>query len=185
MSIPLHSQTFSLENGRTLQLQTALPQDAADFLSYIEQVASETDYLTFGAAEFNGSEEELRQTYALAALSPHELFLMARVDGILAGNLSFRGLQRPRTCHAGEFGVTVLKEYWGLGIGRRLIENLIDWARFGGVVRKINLRVREDNLRGQQLYALLGFQEEGRLRRDFFLNGRFYDSLCMGLLIDP
>ncbi|HWR39230.1 MAG TPA: GNAT family protein [Patescibacteria group bacterium] len=178
-------QVIRLGDERTLLLRPALPQDAASFLAYIEQVSGETDFLTFGPGEFNGTVEEQHHTYAFARLSTNELFLMAWIDNILIGNLSFRTLQRPRTAHSGEFGITVLQKYWNLGVGRHMIEYLIHWARAGGVVRKINLRVREDNIKGQQLYRRLGFTEEGRLRRDFFHNNRFYDSLCMGLLIDP
>ena len=180
---PFH-KTYLLPNAQTLILRPAIPQDAAAFLQYIEQVAGETDFLTFGPGEFGGSEECQRQTYALALITDNELFLMAEINGRIVGNLAFRGLCRPRVEHSGEFGITILQEFWGLGIGRYLIEYLIGWARAGGIVRKINLRVREDNIRGQKLYKRLGFNEEGRISRDFFYNNRFYDSIFMGLPVD-
>jgi RimJ/RimL family protein N-acetyltransferase len=79
--------------------------------------------------------------------------------------------------------VSVLKDYWGMGIGEELIRYLINWSRDSGI-RKINLRVRQDNLKAISLYKKLGFTEEGIVKRDSLIGGKFYDSLLMGLLID-
>ena len=72
-----------------------------------------------------------------------------------------------------------------VGLGRRLLEVLIDWARRGGIVRKINLLVRTDNDRAIALYESLGFTVEGRKRRDMLMDGDFHDAFFMGLFIDP
>ena len=71
-----------------------------------------------------------------------------------------------------------------MGIGEELIRYLIDWSRSSGIIRKINLKVRTDNARGIRLYKKLGFEEEGTVRRDFQLDGVFYDSMLMGMLIE-
>ncbi|MBO0797135.1 MAG: GNAT family N-acetyltransferase, partial [Ktedonobacteraceae bacterium] len=92
---------------------------------------------------------------------------------------------RPRTRHAGEFGISVLRKYWNLGIGGRMLTYLIDWARQSGIIRKINLRVRVDNLPAIHLYEKHGFVREGHITREFYLHGQFVDSYVMGLEIDP
>lgn len=112
------------------------------------------------------------------------LFIIAEITGKVVGNLNFSGGTRQRIAHVGEFGVSILKEYWGNGIGEELIKYLISWSNSSGIIRKINLRVRTDNTRGIHLYKKLGFSEEGIVKRDFLINGEFYDSLVMGLLID-
>lgn len=81
-------------------------------------------------------------------------------------------------------GITVRKPYWGLGIGKLLLKYLIDWAKGTGIIRKINLRVRSDNEKAIKLYEKYNFKKEGTLLRDFCINEKFYDSICMGLLID-
>jgi GNAT superfamily N-acetyltransferase len=65
-----------------------------------------------------------------------------KADASAIGCLNFSGGPRERTAQIGEFGITVRKAYWGLGIGRALIEYLIEWSRNSGVIRKINLKVR-------------------------------------------
>jgi RimJ/RimL family protein N-acetyltransferase len=49
-------------------------------------------------------------------------------------------------------------------------------------LNRVHLRVYEDNARALAVYRRLGFQEEGRLRQDRFLEGRYWDTLLMGLL---
>lgn len=113
------------------------------------------------------------------------MFLIAEIDGEIIGNLTFRGGQRPRIAHVGEFGISILKKYWGLNIGEFMITYLLEWAKETKEVRKIDLRVRSDNGRAISLYKKMGFEEQGLFKRDFFLDGKFFDSISMGICIDP
>jgi RimJ/RimL family protein N-acetyltransferase len=72
-----------------------------------------------------------------------------------------------------------------MGIGRRMVEVLVGWARAQGHLRKIDLHVRTDNRTAIRLYRSLGFRIEGCIRRDFLIAGRFYDSYRMGLMLAP
>jgi RimJ/RimL family protein N-acetyltransferase len=65
-----------------------------------------------------------------------------------------------------------------------MMEYLIDWGKDSKVIRKFNLRVRDDNTRAIKLYKKLGFIEEGITTREFYINGKFFDFVRMGLCID-
>lgn len=173
-----------LKDGRNLVIRQGESQDAGNMIDYIQKVAGESDHLTFGIGEFNITVEQEKKIIEEIEKSHNQLFLIAQIDGEIVGNLVFRAGSRQRVSHVGEFGVSVLKSYWGLGIGRFLIQYLLDWAKEEGIVRKINLRVKEDNLQGIALYKKLGFEEEGKLTRDFCIDGKFHDSICMGIHID-
>ena len=166
------------------KIRKASSSDAASLIEYLNIIGSESDFLTFGKGEFGRSIEDEEKFIESALKKENALFLIAEINGKVVGNLNFSGGTRKRTAHAGEFGVSVLKDYWGKGIGGELISYLIGWSRGAGLVRKINLKVRTDNERGISLYRKLGFSEEGTLKRDFLIDGKFYDSLLMGLLID-
>ena len=88
--------------------------------------------------------------------------------------LRFSGSSKSRLRHKGEFVISVLKDYWELGIGKELILYLIEWAKENEEITKINLRVREDNIRGINLYKNLGFRLEGIVSRDFYIKGKYY-----------
>lgn len=116
--------------------------------------------------------------------SDKNIFIIARVDGRIAGNLGFTGSELNRYAHQGEFGMSVLKEYWGNGIGSLLIETLLGWARENGI-RRISLRVDENNQRAQKLYEKFGFKQEGILRNKKRLAGGSYrNEIIMAKLLN-
>ena len=171
-------------NKERLIIRKANKSDAKALIDYLSIIGGESDFLTFGLGEFGRSVEQEEEFIENILMKNNALFIIAEVNGKVVGNLNFSGGPRQRTAHIGEFGVSVLKEYWGNGIGEELIKYLIDWSKNSAIIRKINLKVRTDNARGIQLYKKLGFLEEGILKRDFLINSKFYDSVLMGLLIN-
>lgn len=165
-------------------IRNANKSDAKALIEYLNIIGGESDYLTFGLGEINISVEQEEAFIENSLQKENVLFIVAEVNGKVVGNLNFSGGPRQRTAHVGEFGVSVLKEYWGNGIGEELIKYLINWSKSSKIIRKINLKARPDNVRGIHLYRKLGFTEEGLIKRDFLINGEFYDSVIMGLMID-
>ncbi|AFS79045.1 acetyltransferase, GNAT family [Gottschalkia acidurici 9a] len=168
----------------TLNIRKAIKSDASSLIEYLNIIGGDSDFLTFGLDEFEKSIEEEEKFIESTFESKNDLFIIAEINSKIVGNLNFSGGLRKRTAHTGEFGISVLKEYWGKGIGEELIGYLINWSNTTKIIRKINLRVRTDNIRAINLYKKLGFLEEGVVKREFFINGKFYDCLLMGLLIN-
>lgn len=170
-----------LKDGSTLLIREADVDDAAAVLKYIEGICGESDFLRFGPGEFELSETEeadyLRKCYA----SANQIYILGQIDDTIVSTLNFSSDPRPRVRHSGEFGMSVYKKYWGLGIGSIMIDTLIGWARENDIIRKINLRVRTDNKRAILLYERKGFVNEGTLRKEIFINGTYFDHHCMGL----
>lgn len=167
-----------------VKIRRELPDDAEGIVRYIAQVAGESDFLTFGPGEFKVTPEQERSYLEQMGAQENCLFIIAEDGPEIVGILGFSANTKPRTRHTGEFGMTVRRDRWGKGVGTRLIEYMIAWARESGIVRKINLRVREDNERGIRLYERMGFVREGVITRDFYVDGRFYSSILMGLQVD-
>ncbi len=71
-----------------------------------------------------------------------------------------------KVAHRAEFGVSVLKAYWGMGIGRALTQACIRCAREAGYVQ-LELSVVADNARAIALYQHAGFVEYGRNPKGF------------------
>lgn len=173
-----------LKNGEKIVIRKALQSDAKDLVDYIHKIAGESNNLTFGEGEFNvtiSQEEEMIQNVSEA---DNKLFLVVLKDEKIIGNLSFMGGNRPRTRHMGDLGMTVLRSYWGQGIGGALLKYLIEWSENNPIVRKINLQVKVDNENAIKLYEKFNFKNEGRIERFFLIDGEFFDAYSMGLLID-
>ena len=177
-------RTVSLINGQILFIREAVRQDATRLIQYLEKIPYDSEFLTFGPGELTLSVDEEEKMILESSEARNKITLVVEVENKIVGCLNFRGGPRPRNEHAGEFGVSVLKEYWGQGIGTALIKEMIEWAKTSRVVRKIDLLVRSDNGRAVHIYEKLGFMREGVIRRGVLISGQFYDYIHMGYLIN-
>lgn len=187
IKIRLETRRFMMRdifrNDEEIIIRKASELDAKELTEYLNIIGGESDFLTFGVEGPGNSIKEEEQFILNNLNKENALFIVAEVNGKIVGSLNFSGGSRRRIQHVGEFGISVLKEYWGKKIGEKLLNYLIKWAKQNGI-RKINLRVRTDNERAIKLYKKHGFFEEGILKRDFLIDGKFYDSYAMGLEID-
>ena len=169
-----------LADSRILEIREAKEDDARELLDFVEGISVESEYLALGPGDFELTEDQEREFIRSSLDADNCLFLVGTIDGRIVGTLGFTGGRRPRLRHCGEFGVSVRKAFWGLGVGSRLLDAFIAWARGSGVVKKINLRVRTDNHRAIALYEKKGFELEGTIRKEVVVDGKFHDHHSMG-----
>ena len=74
------------------------------------------------------------------------------------------------------------KSRWDQGYGTDAMQVLLRHGFETLNLHRIKLRVFEFNERAVEVYRRLGFVEEGRLRDEQYLEGRYWDTLVMGLL---
>ena len=177
----MQPRTHHLKNGLVLEIREAMPEDARALLEYVEAISGESDFLSFGPGEFELTEAEEAEFLRRYRVADTQLYLVGLIDDKLVSALTFSGGRRPRLRHSGEFGMSVRKKVWGLGIGSLMLDALIAWARETQIVKKINLRVRTDNQRAIFLYQGKGFEIEGTIRKEVFLDGQYFDHHWMGL----
>ncbi|MTI49262.1 GNAT family N-acetyltransferase [Sporosalibacterium faouarense] len=177
-------KNIKLKNDKNLYIREAKVEDSQQLIDYVNSIAGESEFLTFGPGEFGITVEREKDIIKSYIEEKNKIYLVALIDNQIKGSINFSGGGRGRTEHTGEFGISVSREYWGFGIGKELLSYLLEWAKKTKMIRKINLRVRSDNDRGIRLYTNLGFEKEGLITRDFYINGKFYDSIQMGIKID-
>ncbi len=89
----------------------------------------------------------------------------------------------PRHRHAAEVNMIATHKDWqGKGVGRCLMETIIDLADNWLQLRRLSLSVWVDNAPALHLYEALGFVVEGTMRAYAFRNGAFVDAHIMGRL---
>jgi RimJ/RimL family protein N-acetyltransferase len=163
-----------------LEIVQVCEEDAQKVIEYVNQVGGESDYLSFGENEFKITVEEEREIIRSYRERDNCLMIAARLGEKIVGLLTFEGGRRERLKHRGEFGLTVSKEYWGMGIGKSLIEYMVETVKKKGITR-IGLQVRADNERAIKLYSNFGFEIEGRLERFMKIKEKYFDFLQMGI----
>jgi ribosomal protein S18 acetylase RimI-like enzyme len=147
------------------------------------QIDGETENMDRERGEAYIDEAGFMQIIKNDTESNHNLFLVAEVNGRIAGFSRCAGNNLKRSSHRVEFGIGVLKEFWGYGIGKKLLEESINWADSIGI-QKICLHVLETNEKACELYKRYGFEVEGVLKKDKLLSdGNYYDTIVMGRLI--
>ncbi|TWT02532.1 GNAT family N-acetyltransferase [Planomicrobium sp. CPCC 101079] len=177
----INEQHFNI-NGTAYTIRSAAPKDA-QILSVLRlRIDGETENLDRepGEAFIDGSgfERLIRED----TKKSNNLFLVAVVDDSIVGFSRCEGNPLKRLAHKVEFGVCVLQEFWGCGIGKNLLMASIAWADANGI-KKMALAALETNKSAINLYKKLGFQTEGILQNDKLLSdGNYYNTVLMGRL---
>ena len=175
--------SHELKSGLSLLIREAEVEDARGLITHVNSVGGESDYLALGPGEFELTEHEEAEFLRACRASENQVYLLALIGNEIVGTLDFSAGRRSRVKHSGELGMSVRKAFWGLGVGSKLLDALLEWARQTRVIKKINLRVRADNHRAILLYEWKGFVREGTLRKEVFFNGTYHDLYWMGLVL--
>ena len=175
----VNQKEFIVHNLRYI-VRSAIEEDAKKLSEVRLQIDGETEYLDREQGEGYIDEEGFQQIIKDDTESKYNLFLVAVVDGRIVGFSRCEGNKLKRTAHKVEFGVCVLKEFWGYRIGQNFLKESITWAD-SNEIKKINLSVLEINDKAIKLYEKYGFEVEGILKNDKVLSdGNYYHTILMG-----
>ncbi|WP_034756849.1 GNAT family N-acetyltransferase [Rossellomorea vietnamensis] len=174
-------QPIEFHNRNLTYIIRSANVDDAQKLSEVRlQVDGETENMDREKGEAYIDEAGFKQIIIEDTESPQNLFLVCEVGERIAGFSRCEGKSLKRIAHKVEFGVGVLKEFWGYGIGKNLLKESTRWADDNGI-KKITLNVLETNEKAIMLYKNNGFEVEGVLKSDKLLSdGRYYDTVVMG-----
>lgn len=170
---------YSCKDGTLLEIHLAHPEQAQAVLDYLAQVGGESDNLTFGAEGLDSSREEEAHHIARTNASPTSAIFCGWVGDELVSVATLGAPVRPRTAHTCEIGLSVLAAYQNRGIGTRMLETLLAFAKNTGVLTLMHLLVRADNAPAIALYKKLGFGPVGIHRGYLRVDGVPRDVLIM------
>lgn len=161
-------------------VRSAVEEDAKNLSDLRLQIDGETENLDREKGEAYIDESGFKQIIKDDTERMNNLFLVAEVNGSIVGFSRCEGGKLKRISHKAEFGVGILKEYWGYGIGKNLLKESVYWAD-SNEIRKITLNVLEINEKAIKLYKDFGFEVEGVLKKDKILSdGNYYNTILMG-----
>jgi len=152
-----------LLSGRRVLLRSARTDEADMLIAYLKTVTGETPFLLSEPDEVNFTTEGESAFIKAQNEAPHAMFMLAFVDGELAGTCSFS--RRPgsrRVRHRAEIGIALFQRFTGFGLGRLMMERLLEKIREAGFAQA-ELTVIGGNDRARRLYESLGFRECGRI----------------------
>ena len=157
-----YNQEITLKNGRVALLRNGVAADAAAVVENFNQAHAETDYLLSYPDENSFDAEKEAAFLEEKTASANEIEIVAFVDGEVAGTAGIKAVgSKYKLRHRSEFGISILRKYWGLGLGRALTQACIQMAREAGYAQ-LELTAVAENARAVELYKKAGFVEYGR-----------------------
>ena len=158
----LQPKQIKLKDGRVAVLRTPEVEDADALLAFITKACGETDFLARYPEEWAGMPPEREQAWINGLRnSKNDLAIVCLVDGKLAGNCEIDFKSGIKMGHRASVAIAILQEYWGLGIGSTMFEQMIATARQRGTML-IELEFVEGNDRACALYEKFGFEIIGK-----------------------
>lgn len=153
---------YLTKDRRDFIIREPTEDDASDIITYSKVLFASTDQVLTTLEEYTVTVEEEKVWINNLNEIPNAKILIAELNNRITGLLFFMPNLKLKNAHTGEFGVNVHPAFQRLGIGRRLIESLLNWAKSNKQIEKVYLNVFATNRNAIKLYKGLGFIEEGR-----------------------
>lgn len=160
--------------------------DAMSYLAFRQQLATETDFMYLTEQEIETSDkniENIKSQITHATNIDNELFLVL-IDQSkdIVGFIRVHGSPLKAIWGNGYVIMGILQKHTGQGYGKKLIEEMIGWAKKTGLYR-LELTTMLHNKAAKALYEKMGFEVEGIKRKLAYINGHYIDEYMMSLLL--
>lgn len=177
-----YNKIITLKNGREALLRNGEFADGEAVFVNFNETHAETDYLLSYPDENSFDAQQEAEFLKEKAESSNEIQIVAVVDGVVAGTAGIEAVgSKYKLKHRAELGIAILKEYWGLGLGKALMEACIECAKEAGYTQ-LELNAVAENERAVALYKKMGFVEYGRNPRGFNSRVSGYQEVVYMLL---
>ena len=160
-------EKIKLKDGRECILRNGNERDGQAALENFILTHGQTDYLLTYPDENTMTVEEEAKYLKEKRESEREIEILAEVEGTLVGLAGIGAIgERDKIRHRADFGISIDKAYWNLGIGTALLHACVDCAGKAGY-EQIELNVVAENESAVSMYKKAGFVEYGRNPRGF------------------
>ena len=174
-----YHEIIQLKNGASCCLRNGTTADGQAVLDNFILTHAETDNLLTYPEETTCTAAQEGEYLQTQTESANGIEILAIVDGRVAGTAGISAVGGfYKLQHRAEFGISIAKEFWGLGIGQALTAACIDCARKAGYTQ-LELDVVADNASALALYKKFGFVEYGRNPKGFRSRSTGYQELVL------
>ena len=148
---------IALKDGRSAILKSPCIEDAEKMLNFIKKSCGETDFLVRYPEEWTITVEQEEAWVNRLRSDPDTLGITCYIDGEVTGNCEISFRSGMKMSHRATIAIAILKDYWNLGIGSAMFEELVADAQKRGT-EIMELEFIEGNERAKHLYEKFGFR---------------------------
>ena len=167
--------------GEKVRLRPVSVEDAEQ--SFINSLDSPTRQLLQLGIELPTTVENLKEVLAKYTdckdVNGVIIFTIENLEGEFVGGISSHS-RNPKN-GTFSFGINVPTPHRRKGYASDAIRILLRYCFHERRYQKCNSACTDNNEASIALHRKLGFKEEGRIRREFFFNGQYYDDVRFGL----
>jgi RimJ/RimL family protein N-acetyltransferase len=166
-----------------IAIRHAALEDAHEIAEAEREIAKDPGF--FCSQPFELTDQNVEHTITGFLKYKNGIYLVAECKNEIVGHAFLEQLYLQSLRHVAELTVVVHKDWQEKGIGTKLMESLVEWAKDSGQIEKIELNVRATNHRAIALYKKMGFHEEGYRQKRVKLGGNQYiDDVLMALFLN-
>jgi putative acetyltransferase len=165
-----------------ISVRKAEQGDAAELVSLAQAVGSEEGRWILSIDSWRSISDERRYVKSVFR-HPDAAVFVAEEDGRILGRMSLSRDPHPASRHVADLGLMVAEDQRRRGIGTRLLEAALEWARLAGVT-KLELHVFPWNEPALRLYESFGFEREGYRKRHYERDGELVDAILMAYVLE-
>lgn len=169
--------------GDQILIRPAKLSDASAMTDYINALSDERTFITYqGEHETVESETKFLEDRLKNVQNQKAVFLVALINDRIVGN-AWVGVDKKTSRHIGTLGISVAKDFRGEGIGKVLMQTVIDEAKKLPGIEILTLGAFANNEIAINWYKSLGFVEYGKLPNGIKLENGYVDHVYMYLRI--
>ena len=173
---------YKLKNGKSVIIRKPTLDDAQAIINIISAADTETKFLSRNSGEFKITEEQEKEFIRKILEDNDQDWFVAEYNKQVVGQCSVGLIRRTERCrHRAEVTFLILKNYCGMGIGGKFMQQCINWCKDKNVTQ-IELSVVEDNKTAIAMYEAFGFKTTGTIPKAMrYKNDTFADEKLMVL----
>jgi len=151
---------------------------AKDFLDFINSLIKENAKIRANKKLTLKEEKQwLKNTFS-EIKKKKKVVCVAESEGKIVGISDVR-MESQRRSHVGEFGITIRKEYRGIGLGKYLMGKVLNLAKKKLKPKIFRLSVFENNKIAQNLYKKFGFKKVAKIPKQIQYKGKLIAEIVM------
>lgn len=171
---------YKLKNGKTVVIRKTVIEDAKAIIDIISKADSETKFLARNPGEFCITEDAEKNFIRNILNDEDTEWFVTEYEGKVIGQCSVGLVKKyERYRHRAEVTFVLLKDYCGMGIGGKLMQECIAWCKNKNIAQ-IELSVTSNNKHAINMYEGFGFKVTGTIPKAIkYKDGSFADEKLM------
>ncbi len=179
LKMKFKTKSHILKSGSQIKIRAPHIEEAQELLDLKRAYIKNTSSLPLTLNEYPidiKKETNLIEEYYK---SENSILLVAELNNVLIGNIDLTGSKRSKTFHTGMIGMGIDENWRNQGLGKILIESVIEWAKNNSRIEIIWLDVYTSNELGYNLYKKTGFKKCGIIKGFFKQDRQYIDKIQM------